>query len=126
LKRFTLDRILAEAIRQNGGPAPLNEQSDSKSVDEWVRIAGAKCASWLVWQHRQSLHKNGGIAFFLSGTLKKGPPLTPPWMRIALEKLKRNDKTWQVDMSITPGRRTYVLKWLRWGTFMRPGDSAVS
>jgi hypothetical protein len=125
VKRFTIERILAETIRQNGGLAPLNEQSDTKSLDSWVRVAGSKCAAWIVANHRKQLHEKGGVAFFLQGTLAKGPPLTPPWMRIGLEKLRRSEK-WSVEMSMTPARRTYVLKWEQWGTFMRPSDSAAS
>lgn len=125
MKKFTIERIQAEAIRLGGG-LPLNEQTDPKSLDKWVEVAGARVASWLVWQHRESIHKNGGVAFFLMGTLKKGPPLTPPWMRIGLEKLRRSPKTWSVETIVAPGKRTYVLKWLRWGTFMRPRSKFAS
>jgi hypothetical protein len=79
------------------------------SMDMWVSMFGAKCAAWLIWEHRKNILKTGGQDFQIP---KKAT--TPPWFRVAIETLKQREH-WRVYMtggahSLT---RNYRVLWLR-------------
>jgi hypothetical protein len=92
---------------------------ESKPLDTsmawWVDNHGARAAGWLVFAHRDRLHRHGAVDF----QIPRDAPL-PAWMRIALEKLRQSPR-WEVVPLVSRAldTRTWRVRWLQHGSFRR-------
>jgi hypothetical protein len=101
-KTFTLDR------------EGRVHSSDVDPLDLYVRVDGAKAASWLIWQHRARFHRTGWVDFNI-----KIDPLrpTPTWFRVAFEYTRRHSKNFFVYLEVRDNVRHYVFRWEKWGMY---------
>lgn len=76
---------------------------------------GSACAAWLVWQHRDSLHRGGALDFRVP---KKRKDEVKPFFYVALEKLRRCSKKWKVTVigkdSFVSKELVFRVQWLQW------------
>jgi hypothetical protein len=109
---------------ENEKTQPFNE----KSMDFWVEHFGSQAASWVIWKHRDRLHRYGVVDFKIPRNV-----IVPPYFRVAMEtlktcscgkqKLKRECKTtcrtkkWEVVMvgGLSNPQKTWRVRWLLWG-----------
>jgi len=82
-------------------------------MDFWVENFGAQAAGWLVFKHRRQLHRYGSCDFTMPRLID-----TPPWMRVALEALKRRG-AWSVQRFelADKGLKVFRVNWHAWGHF---------
>jgi hypothetical protein len=90
-------------------------------MDFWVENFGSQAASWLVWTYRRQFRRDGACDFVMPWKTE-----TPPWMRVALETLKRRP-FWSVERIDLPvkGEKRFRITWHGWGTF-KPGAIRVT
>lgn len=88
---------------------PANEELDNKSLDTWVKMAGASAAGWLAGQHRKELHASGAVDF----KIPNGKVL-PPWFHIAIETFRRRSG-WAIITRHNAKQRVFRLRWFGWG-----------
>lgn len=76
----------------------------------YVLAFGPRCAAWLVWKFRKTLHRYGAFRMYL-------PPeaLEPPYLQIAIEYLARRECSlrWSVRTTWDRGTKHYRVEWLR-------------
>jgi hypothetical protein len=91
----------------------------SQSMDFWVDHGGARAAAWLVWLHRRQFHRAGAVDF----KIPRSAP-TPPWMRVALETLKRRAGKWEVQHvgGLHDREKAFRVVWVPWAHYRRPEE----
>jgi hypothetical protein len=96
-----------------------------EALAAWTRQHGAGVAAWLVWTYRRQILRAGAVDFdFEKGKAEAGPYKggVPPWFMIAIEALKARPRSWQVVVRGMPTsrKRTWRVRWLRWGGAKEP------
>ena len=97
--------------------------------DRYLMTDGARCAGWLVGEHRWMLRKDG--VFHITVPLAYEEP---PWFRLAIAKLKQRPKFWKVakvraksgpyDLEAPrPDHFVYEIHWTRWKGPRSYGDA---
>lgn len=88
---------------------PEIEPAVGASMEQWVMVAGAACAAFIVGGRRKQLHRAGVVDFVI-----RSDQDTPPWFRVGAEALSRRPK-WSVECFDRLGfERCYRVKWLEW------------